>query len=264
MSEFKLLKIMGQAINDYDMLNEGDRVVVGVSGGVDSIALLLLLNKRLSYIPSKYEIFPVFVDKFNGENSAYNEKVENLSKFIKENTGLDLNVIHLPIILFLSTSSIPKRNYCYACANKRRAEILKFAKSINANKVAFAHHKDDIIQTSLMNVFYKRELSTMLPRLPIFNGAIEIIRPLSYLTKKEIEKYILCYKVEVPVIEEYCPLKIFNRNSRREEIKNLIEELEKKFPNIKNNIFAAFRNPKPDYLLNYLFNPKTTARFKRP
>ncbi len=259
-----MLKIMGQAINDYDMLSDGDKVVVGISGGMDSIALLILLYKRQKYVPSRYELFPVIVDNFNGENEAYNEKLKILGDFIKEETSLSLKTVPVSTIRYLTSTSRPRRDICYLCAQKRRTELFKYAKSIKAKKIALGHHKDDIIETSLMNMLYKRELSSMLPRLPLFCGAMEIIRPLAYFEKRDIENFIYLYGKEVPVFGEVCPSKIVRRDFRRIEVRNMIEELNEKIPNIKNNIFAAFRNPKPDYLLNYLFNPKTSGRFKRP
>lgn len=264
MSEFKLLKIMGQAINDYDMIEDGDRIVVGISGGMDSIALLILLYKRLGYIPIKYQLFPVIVDNFNGENEAYTSQINKLGSFIRSVTGLELKIIPVPTIKYLTESGRRRRDTCYLCAQKRRTELFRYASSIGARKVALGHHKDDIVETSLMNMFFRRELSSMLPRLPLFGGAIEIIRPLAYLSKDDIESYIYSYPHEIPIFGEVCPSKIVRRDFRRIQIRNLLEELAENIPNIKNNIFAALRNPKPEYLLNYLFNPKTSGRFKRP
>ncbi len=264
MNEHNILKIIGQAICDYDMIDDNDKIVVGISGGMDSIFMLLFLHKRLKYIPIKYELFPVIVDNFNGENESYNKKLTELGNFIKEETNLDLKIIPVPTITYLTTSGKPKRDTCYLCAQKRRTELFKYANSINATKVALGHHKDDIIETTLMNMFYKRELSSMLPKLPLFGGKMTIIRPLAYLEKTDIETYIYSYPREIPIFGEVCPSKIVRRDFRRLEVRNLVEELSEKIPNIKNNIFAAFRNPKIDYLLNYLFNPKTSGKFKRP
>ncbi|MGC8764886.1 MAG: ATP-binding protein [Brevinematia bacterium] len=264
MNEFRMLKIIGQAINDYDMIEDKDRIVAAISGGIDSIVMLVLLYKRLKYIPIKYELFPVIIDNFNGENEEYNKKLDKLKNYIFSATSTELKIIPVPAIEYLTKSHRPKRDICYLCAQKRRTELFKYANAIGAKKIALAHHKDDIVETNLMNMFYKRELSSMLPKLPLFNGTLTIIRPLAYLEKKEIEKYFYSNKENILIIGEVCPSKIMKRDFRRLEIRKLIEELESKIPGVKNNIFAAFRNPKPDYLLNYLFNPKTSGRFKRP
>lgn len=264
MNEFKMLKIIGQAINDYDMIEDNDKIVVGISGGMDSIFMLLFLNKRKKYIPSNYELFPVIVDNFNGENESYNKKLLELGNFIKEETNLDLKIIPVPAVKYLTTSDRPRRDTCYLCAQKRRTELFKYANEIGAKKIALGHHKDDIIETTLMNMFYKRELSSMLPHLPLFGGKMSIIRPLAYLEKADIETFIYSYPKEIPIFGEVCPSKIVRRDFRRLEVRELLEELNEKIPNIKNNIFAAFRNPKIDYLLNFKFNPKKSGKFKRP
>lgn len=264
MTEKNLSKLMGQAINDYDMIKEGDRIVVGLSGGMDSLALLILLYRRLKRIPVKYELFPAFVDNFNGESKDYNKKIESLALFVKDSMGLDMHIIHTRAVKILTDETKKKRDICFLCAQKRRTELIKYALSINCNRIALGHHMDDIVETGLMNLFYKRELSSMLPRLDLFGGKISLIRPLAYIKKIQIENFIYNLKEIPPVFGEVCPSKMIRRDLRRDKVREIIQNLSKEIPDLKKNIFASFRNPKVDYLLNVFFNPKNAGRFKRP
>lgn len=264
MTEKNLSKLAGQAINDYEMIRANERILVGVSGGADSIALLLLLHKRMKRIPVRYELFPVLVDNFNGENAERNRNIGLLTDFISKETGLTLEVIREPIVKKLLDGPKPARDVCFLCSQKRRHILIQKAFSGECTRIAFGHHKDDIVVTSLMNLFYKRELSSMLPRLKLFGGKMEIIRPLSYIQKFQIENYIYNYPVMVPVLSEACPAKFVKRDQRRTAVREIAERLASEVPNFKNNLFASFRNPKPEYLLDQCYRPKTSGRFKRP
>jgi tRNA 2-thiocytidine biosynthesis protein TtcA len=255
---------MGQAINDYDMILENDRVLAALSGGMDSIVLALLLSERLSRIPIQYELFPVLIDHFNGDNPEMNQKIEKLSDFILQKTRLTLKILRFPMVQNLTGEASPhkRRDICFVCAQKRRTELIKCADALGCNRIALGHHKDDIVETILMNLFYKRELSAMLPRLDLFGGKMSIIRPMAYIQKSQIEIYMAENKPFI--IEEDCPAKILPRDERRKKVRKIIEELVQKVPHLKNNIFASFRNPKPDYLLDHFFDPKKSGLYKRP
>jgi tRNA 2-thiocytidine biosynthesis protein TtcA len=264
LTEKNLSKLVGQAVNDYDMIRSDDRILVGISGGADSIALLLLLHNRLKRIPIKYHLYPVLVDNFNGDNTERNRDVDALTAFIFKETGLTLEVIREPIVKKLLESPKPARDVCFLCAQKRRHILIQKAFSLGCTRIAFGHHKDDIVVTSLMNLFYKRELSSMLPRLSLFAGKMEIIRPMAYVQKFQIESYIFNYPVNVPILSDACPAKFVRKDHRRQAVKEIAERLASEVPNFKNNLFASYRNPKTDYLLDNLYQPKTSGRFKRP
>jgi tRNA 2-thiocytidine biosynthesis protein TtcA len=255
---------MGQAINDYEMIGANDRIVIGLSGGMDSLAMLLLLHSRLARIPVKYELFPAFVDNFNGENEEHNQRINKLLEYIKKETGLDTHIIRVSTVKKLTGVNSQKRDTCFLCAQKRRTELIRYADKTHCNKIALGHHKDDIIETTLMNLFFKRELSSMLPRLPLFKGKMDIIRPLAYIQKHQIESFIYERDDVPPIFGEVCPSNMLRRDSRRLEVRELVQNLSKKVPNLKNNIFASFRNPKKDYLLDMCYKPKTSGTFKRP
>lgn len=264
MTEKNLSKLVGLAVNDYEMINPGEKILAGISGGADSIALLLLLHRRLKRIPVKYELYPVLVDNFNGENEERNLRIAGLSAYINQETGLDLQVIREPIVKKLLDNPKPSRDICFLCAQKRRHILIQEAFRCGCTRIAFGHHKDDIIVTSLMNLFYKRELSSMLPRLVLFGGKMEIIRPLAYIQKVQIEKFIYGEPSPVPVLSEACPAKFVKKDQRRQKVKEIAERLAAEIPNFKNNLFASYRNPKKDYLLDQCFKPKTSGLYKRP
>lgn len=267
MKEKNLSKLMGQAVNDYNMIKDGDQIAVGISGGPDSVALISLLEFRRRIIPIDYRLFPVMVDTHGAENAVQNENIKRIEDFLQTRFSLPLHRIDLPIMDYLKEH--PK-NICFKCAQIRRTELFKFAGKMNCNKIALGHHKDDMVETILMNMLCKRELSCMMPRLPLFDGDLEIIRPLIYLEKSQILRYISDSKspiIEKTEAEAACPAKTEKKDEqtlRRDHIREMMPMLTKSFPNFKNNLFAAFRSPHQDYLLDRLFDPKTSGQYKRP
>jgi tRNA 2-thiocytidine biosynthesis protein TtcA len=263
--EISLAKKAGQAINDYGMILPDEHILLGVSGGIDSIALLSLLQYRLTHIPVSYTLHPIMIDKFNGENPQASREIEALRDFLLRKTGIELEVMNLPLTDYLLNTDkekILRTNICFKCAQIRRSTLFRIACERGYTKVALGHHKDDIIETILMNVFYKREVSAMIPRLPLFGGKIELIRPLAYLDKRQLTRYVA--DIGAPVVSEQCPAKMVRTELRREKVRTIIDGLSREIPGLRDNIFAAFRNPKPDYMLDRLFEPKTRGVKKRP
>jgi tRNA 2-thiocytidine biosynthesis protein TtcA len=172
MKEDSLTRIVGLAVNDYGMIQADDVIVLGISGGMDSVALVCLLHARLRRLPIKYNLHPVMIDLYGGRSEEHTAKIGALSEFLRGKTGLSLDVIRLPVIDYLvDESGAPKvKNTCFKCAQIRRAELIKYADAKGFKKIAFGHHKDDIVETILLNLFYKRETSAMMPRLPLFDG----------------------------------------------------------------------------------------------
>lgn len=259
-----LSKTVGLAINDYNMIDPDDKIVVGISGGVDSIALLSFLAERLRRIPVSYELHPVLIDHYNGENDEHNQEIHCIRQYIKERFDLELRVICLPILDYLTDekNGILARNTCFKCSQIRRSELMKYAFDNSCQKLAFGHHKDDIVETILMNLIYRRKASAMLPKLSLFDGKIFLIRPMAYLEKRQILWYV--NNEGMPYMEEGCPAKLLKRDLQREKIRKTVKELSCEYKNFKNNIFASMRNPETDYLLNCHFQPKTAGIKRRP
>ena len=232
-----LKKWLEKAIIDYEMISAGDRVLVGVSGGMDSMALLDLLNTPMVYLPA-FSIVAVHIDL--GFDPAFAGS-EVLSHWLKEE-GYDF-VIERSDIGPLSHSEYNRKNPCFLCSRLRRKMIFETAEKTGCNKIAFAHHRDDIIETLLLNIFYGREISTMVPDQPVFNGKLHIIRPLAYITEGLLKKY--AGERGFPTIENLCPTSLV---SRRRYIKEVLDKLEEDNPEIRENIWQAMGHVKTDYI----------------
>ncbi len=233
-----LKKWMEKAIMDYGMIDSGDRLLVGVSGGADSLALLDLLDSPMIFVPS-FTLQVVHIDP--GFDPAY-EGYGILEKYLKAG-GYD-SIMEKTDIGLLAHSDFNKKNPCFLCSRLRRKRIFEIAAGRGCNKIAFAHHRDDIVETLLLNMFYSREISTMVPNQSIFTGELHIIRPLAYIREELVKKYAA--ERRFPAIENRCPT---SKTSRRLYIKHLLDELEKENKDIRDNIFRSMNHVKQDYLL---------------
>ena len=227
---------MGKAIHRYGLIQEGDRILVGVSGGKDSLSLLHLLHERSKRVPIHYELMPVYIDL--GFDSG---RVEILKGFF-EVKGLAYH-IEFTDIGIRANSSENRENPCFLCSWERRKKLFQLANRFKCNKVALGHHKDDIIETLLLNIFYSGEISTMLPLQSLFKGKITLIRPLSLVEEKKIEKF--AQAMDLPFGPGGCPS---SGKTKRKEVKEIIESLNIKNHRVKGNIFRALSNVKFDYL----------------
>jgi len=234
---YHLKKWLEKAVMDYRMIEKGDRVLVGVSGGADSLALLDLLNSPMVFVP-EFHLVAVHIDLGFEEDSA---GYDRLNRFLKEG-GYDC-VLEKTEIGPLSHSAYNKKNPCFLCSRLRRKRLFEIAQEKGCNRVALAHHQDDIIETLLINMFYGREISTMMPDQPIFGGTKHIIRPLAYIREELVKKY--SRERDFPILESGCPT---GPVSRRRYIKDLLNQLERDNKDIRTNIFKAMGHVKMDYL----------------
>ena len=226
------------ASRDYDMIESGDRILVGVSGGTDSMVLLDLLRTPKYSTPGDYSILAVHIDLgFDGSG----EDSVRLESYLKE-TEIDC-VIDRTDIGPLSHSDYNKKNPCFLCSRLRRKRIFEIAGERGCNKIALAHHRDDMIETLLLNMFYGREISTMMPKQQLFGGTLHIVRPLAYIREELVKKF--ARERKLPVVGNRCPT---SGNSRRRYIKELLNALEKDNPIIRDNLFRAMKNVKKDYM----------------
>jgi len=233
-----LKKWLEKAVMNYGMIQKGDRLLIGVSGGADSLALLDLLDSPMLFIP-EFSFVAVNIDMgFDPEYKTYAALEQYFQehdyRYVMEKTDIG-NFAH---------SDFNKKNPCFLCSRLRRKRIFEIADAEGCNKIAFAHHRDDIIETLLINMFYGREISTMMPNQSIFGGKLHIIRPLAYLREALVKKY--SRERQFSVLKNDCPT---SRMSKRIYIKRLLDNLEKDNKEIRDNIYKAMGHVKPDYLL---------------
>jgi tRNA 2-thiocytidine biosynthesis protein TtcA len=234
-----LKKWLEKAVLDYNMIQEGDKLLIGVSGGADSYALLDLLDSPMLFVP-RFSFIAVNIDM--GFDAAY-QTYDALEKYFQENHYR--YIMEKTDIGNLAHSDFNRKNPCFLCSRLRRKRIFEIAEAEGCNKIVFAHHRDDIIETLLINMFYGREISTMMPNQRIFGGKLHIIRPLVYLKEGLIKKY--SKERQFPIMKNDCPT---SGTSKRIYIKNLLNELERDNKEIRENIYKAMSHVKPDYLVN--------------
>ncbi len=227
-------KKVGKAIWDYRMLKDGDRVLIAVSGGKDSLTLLRIMKERMKFVPINYELTACFVDM----GFEWVDRDSLIRHF--ENESVPYLIAEAP-----EEWQKDNRNFdCFWCSWNRRKALFKVAHSRGFKKLAFAHHMDDIIETMLLNLFFQGEIGTMQPYQEMFNGELYIIRPFAYVEEKELLR--LSEILELPVIASKCP---HSQTSKRRLVKDIITELKKHNRNVKKNIYRSLQRIRQDYLL---------------
>jgi len=232
--EFYISKRVGRAIMDYKMLSEGDRIAVAVSGGKDSLTLLRVLNNRRAFVPIKYELLAVHIDL---GYPCMHPKV--LGEYFKSQK-IDYHIEKVDILKGKTRKDIS----CFWCSWNRRKALFEVAYRFGCPKVALGHHKDDIIETILLNLFFHGEISAMSPKQELFNGKITLIRPLSYVEEDMIKRF--AKEAGFPHEKCSCPNSI---TSKRTKVEDIIRDLKKICPDVKTNIFRSVKRIKKDYLL---------------
>jgi tRNA 2-thiocytidine biosynthesis protein TtcA len=219
------------------MLHDGDRIVLGLSGGSDSLTMMWMLAERLPRIPINFELFPVYVDP--GFEGSFSESLKTYTADI----GLPLRV-ELTDYGILGHSTVNRENPCFLCSRLRRKRLFEIADELGCNKLALGHNKDDIIETFFLNICYAGEISTMVPFQTFFQGKFTVIRPLAYADENLIRAF--AGEQRFPDFLNPCPSA---KHSKRQEIKAVLNQLYRSNKKIKGNIFRAMGRVKLDYLL---------------
>jgi tRNA 2-thiocytidine biosynthesis protein TtcA len=237
-SKYKALnRHIGQALHRYDMLQDGDRIIVGLSGGADSMVMMWMLAERLPRIPINYELFAVHIDP--GFEGGFSESLGAWSaKF-----GFTLRVEYTDYGV-LGHSSINRENPCFLCSRLRRRRLFEIADELGCNKLALGHNKDDLIETLFLNICFSGEICTMVPSQAFFKGRFTVIRPLAYADEELIRAF--GREQRFPEFVNPCPSA---NHSKRQEIKTILKKLYRSNKKIKGNIFRAMSRVKTDYLL---------------
>lgn len=226
-----MLSPFRRAINQYKMIKDGDKIAVGVSGGKDSVTLLKLLAEYQKFSPEKFELIAITVDlRFDGKpmNTAPIQKLcdELNVKYVVEETDIGQIVF----------DARKETNPCALCSKMRKGALYNCATDNGCNKVALGHHKDDLIDTMFLSLFYEGRLSTFAPKSYLNRTGLTMIRPLIFTNEKDITPYAR----ELPVVKSCCPA---NKTTKRERIKEIISLIGKDIPEIREMVFTALVHP---------------------
>lgn len=231
----RILSFVRRAVDDYDMIEDGDRIGVGVSGGKDSLTLLAALADLREFYPKKYELYAIVVDM--GFEGADFSQIEEFCRRI----NVPVKIVHtnLAHVIF---DVRKEKNPCSLCARMRRGIIHDTVLELGLNKLALGHHYDDVIETFMLNLFHEGRIGTFSPVTYLDRKKITMIRPLIYAPEKDIRYF--ASKTPLPIMKSKCPA---DGATKREDMKILIKELERKHhTGLKHRIFTAICKGKID------------------
>jgi tRNA 2-thiocytidine biosynthesis protein TtcA len=234
----RLRRLTGQAIADYNMIQDGDKIMVCLSGGKDSYTMLeMLLSLQLS-APIKFEIVAVNLDQ---KQPGFPEDV--LPRYLTQR-GVPFFILEKDTYSIVKELTPEGQTYCAVCSRLRRGNLYSFAQEIGATKVALGHHRDDIMATLLLNMFHAGRLKAMPPKLLSDDGKNVLIRPLAYCKEKDIAEFARLK--EFPIIP--CNLCGSQDNLQRAMINDMLRDWDKKYPNRLDSMFTATQNIAPSQL----------------
>lgn len=226
--EKQMISLCGKAVHGWRMIHNGDKVALGISGGKDSLSLLYLLNERRRRIPIDFEIVPMHIEMGYG-----NIDVPALERAC-EDMGLKLQVFNSDFGPRAHSEENRKNSPCFFCTLKRRTQLFLMCKDHGCNKLALAHHQDDIHETFMMNLMYSGKIATMLPVQPLFHGALTIIRPLSLATADMTRRFAALK--ELPVQPPCCPS---SESTKRAEVGEMLDGLYRGNKKVRANLWHA-------------------------
>lgn len=228
----KLQQVMSyvrRAVDDYHMIEDGDKIAVGISGGKDSLTMLYALHGLKRFYPKKFEIHAVTVDL--GFQNLNLDKI----KEICEDLQVEYTIVTTEIAKIIFEDR-KESNPCSLCAKMRKGALNDAIKAAGCNKVAYAHHKDDVVETMLMSLIFEGRFHTFSPVTYLDRMDLTVIRPLMYMNEADVIGFI--NKYEVPVVKSPCPA---DGNTKREYIKQLLRNLNLENPGVKERMFTAIQ-----------------------
>jgi tRNA 2-thiocytidine biosynthesis protein TtcA len=238
--EKKLCRLVGQAIGDFGMIEDGDKVMVCVSGGKDSYAMLDILLKLRERAPINFEIVAVNLDQ-----KQPNFPAEILPNYLKS-LGVSFHIEEQDTYSIVKRVIPEGKTTCGLCSRLRRGILYRVADELGATKIALGHHRDDILETLMLNMFYAGKLKGMPPKLRSDDGKHIVIRPLAYVPEKLLERYAA--DMNFPIIP--CDLCGSQPNLQRQAMKQMLREWEKQYPGRVENLFRSMHHIVPSHLMD--------------
>jgi tRNA 2-thiocytidine biosynthesis protein TtcA len=238
--EKKLCRLVGQAIGDFGMIEDGDKVMVCVSGGKDSYAMLDVLMKLRERAPINFEIVAVNLDQ-----KQPNFPAETLPNYLKS-LGIQFHIEEQDTYSIVKRVIPEGKTTCGLCSRLRRGILYRVADELGATKIALGHHRDDILETLMLNMFYAGKLKGMPPKLRSDDGKHIVIRPLAYVPEKLLERY--AGDMNFPIIP--CDLCGSQPNLQRQVMKEMLRDWEKKYPGRVENLFRSMHHIVPSHLMD--------------
>ncbi len=226
----QVLSYVRKAVDDYHMIEDGDRIAVGISGGKDSLTLLYALNGLRRFYPGHFDIHAVTVD-LGFENLKLDE-IQDLCRELR----VEYTIVKTDIaqVIFQDRKEV---NPCSLCAKMRKGALNQAIKEAGCNKVAYAHHKDDVVETMLLSLIYEGRFHTFSPVTYLDRMDLTVIRPLMYMNEVDVIGFV--HKYKVPVVKSPCPADGY---TKREYVKNLLRQLNIENPGVKERMFTAIQN----------------------
>jgi len=238
--EKKLCRLVGQAIGDFGMIEDGDKVMVCVSGGKDSYAMLDILMKLRERAPIDFEIVAVNLDQ-----KQPNFPAETLPSYLKS-LGIQFHIEEQDTYSIVKRVIPEGKTTCGLCSRLRRGILYRVADELGATKIALGHHRDDILETLMLNMFYAGKLKGMPPKLRSDDGKHIVIRPLAYVPEKLLGRY--AQDMNFPIIP--CDLCGSQPNLQRQVMKEMLRDWEKKYPGRVENLFRSMHHIVPSHLMD--------------
>ena len=234
----RLRRLVGSAIADFNMIEAGDRVMVCLSGGKDSYALLDILRNLQAHAPLQFELIAVNLDQ---KQPGFPEHV--LPEYLTD-IGIPFHIVEQDTYSVVKRVIAEGKTTCSLCSRLRRGVLYRIASELGATKIALGHHRDDILETLFLNLFYGGKLKTMPPKLVSDDGQHIVIRPLAYCKENDLATY--AESESFPIIP--CNLCGSQKNLQRQAVKEMLQQWERKFPGRLETMFTALQNVQPSHL----------------
>lgn len=236
----QLLSYTRKAIDDFAMIEDGDKIAIGISGGKDSLTLLYALHGLKRFYPKKFEIHAITVDLGFGNLNL--DKIKELC----EKLEVPYTILSTDIAKIIFEDR-KESNPCSLCAKMRKGALNEEIKRLGCNKVAYAHHKDDVVETMLLSLIYEGRFHSFSPRTYLDRMDLTVIRPLIYVNEADVIGFV--HKYDLPVAKSPCPV---DGQTKREYAKNLLKQLNTENPGVKERMFTAIVKARLDSWPEYL------------